>query len=283
MSNKTSDRAAFDGTLRRAVREEVSAAFRSWKVVLVILALLVAPSFYVTAISDGYALFGPADFYTLIVSFGLPLVFPLIAVALYALPFSNELSHRYIAYTRTRTPIRRYLRGKALANITLAFSAFFLAAFIPFLWAFVIEPSVGVIGPWRPTIAGLSEAGLAAYPSTVHTFSQLLTIGPWAYGLGYSLWLGLNGALYASIGFLLLLVIPNRFIALSVPFIGYHIANFVFAVATIPQFSPAMVFPFNLTQFPLWVPFVPFTALSLLTLALAAYVRRNTSRLDILL
>ncbi len=269
--------------LLKTVRSDLKKTFLSWKVTLLLLALLALPSVYATAISDGYALFGPADFFTLIIPFALPLVFPLIAVALYALPFSNELSHRYIVYTRTRSNIRRYLTSKALANIVVAFVAFFLAAFIPFLWAFVVEPSVGVINPYRQTMVGLSPAELEAYPATVNTFSQLLSIGPWAYGLGYSLWLGMNGALYASIGFLLLLVVPNRFVALSIPFIGYHIANFVFAVLTIPQYSPAIVFPFNLTQFPLWVPFVPFTVLAVLALSLALYVRRRTRELDVLL
>jgi hypothetical protein len=261
---------------------DLRATFLSWKAAL-LLALLILPSLYATSTSDEYALFGEADFFALIVSFALPLVFPLIAVAIFALPFSNELSHRYILYTRTRTNVGRYLKRKLLANIAVAFTVFFLASFIPFLWAFVVEPAIGVIGPFRPTMAGLSPAELVAYPASVHTFSQLLSFGPWAYGLGYSAWLGLNGALYASIGFQLLFVVPNRFIALSIPFIGYHILNFVFAVLAIPEFSPAMVFPFNLVQFPIWTAFVPFTVLALLTASLAFYVGRHTKRLDVLL
>jgi hypothetical protein len=256
--------------------------FLSWKVTPV-LALLVLPSWYATSTSDEYALFGEADFFALIVSFALPLIFPLIAVAIFALPFSSELSHRYILYTRTRTNVSRYLQSKLLTNIAVAFVVFFLASFIPFLWAFVVEPAIGVIGPFRPTVAGLSPTELEAYPASVYTFSQLLSFGPWAYGLGYSLWLGLNGALYASIGFLLLFVIPNRFIALSIPFIGYHILNFVFAVLGIPQFSPTMVFPFNLVQFPIWVAFVPFSIMALLAASLAFYVGQRTQRLDVLL
>jgi hypothetical protein len=264
------------------VWSELTGAF-SWKVGALTTALLVLPSLYGMSASDGYALSGPADLFALILGGALPLVFPLLAAAVYAVPFSNQLSNRFLLYTRPRIDIRRNLAAKALANLVLAFGVFFLVAFVPFLWAFFIEPSLGLAGPYRLTTAGLTPSELEAYPSTVHTFSQLLAVGPWAYGVGYSLVLGLNGAIYASLGFLLLFLVPNRFVAIAIPFVGYNILNFGFAVLGIPQFSPAMAFPFNLIQFPLWVPFVPFMVLTVITVALAAYIHRSTHRLDVLL
>jgi hypothetical protein len=264
----------------RTVGTELTSAL-SWKVGVLIAALLVLPSLYGTVISGGYALTGPADFFTLILGGVLPLIFPLLAVAVYAVPFSHQLSNRYLVYTRTRIDIRRNLAAKAMTNLILAFVVFFLVAFVPFLWAFVLEPSLGVVDEYRQSLFG--PDGLPASPSANSTFSQLLTIGPWAYGIGYSLVLGLNGAIYASLGFLLLFLIPNRFVAIALPFVGYNIVTFVLAVLGIPQFSPAMVFPFNLIQFPMWAPFVPFTVLAVLALALAVYIQRNTHRLDVLL
>jgi len=264
----------------KTVRKDLTSAL-SWKVLLFVAALLVLPSLYGTVISDGYALSGPVDFFTLIMGGVLPLIFPLLAVAVYAVPFSNQLSNRYLVYTRTRIDIRRNLAAKALANLILAFIVFFLVAFLPFLWAFFIEPSLGVIDQYRQSMVG--PDGSAVSPSIGNTFSQLLAIGPWAYGVGYSMVLGLNGSIYASLGFVLLFLISNRFVAIAIPFVGYNIANFVFGVLAIPQFSPAIVFPFNLIQFPMWVPFVPFTILAFVALALAVYVHRNTHRLDVLL
>ncbi len=264
----------------KTVRKELRTAL-SWKVGVFVAALLVLPSLFGTVISDGYALSGSADFFTLVMAGVLPLIFPLLAVAVYAVPFSDQLSNRYLVYTRIRIDIRRNLATKALANLILAFIVFFLVAFIPFLWAFFIEPSLGVINEYHQS--RVSPGVVAVSPSTINTFSQLLAIGPWAYGVGYSLVLGLNGAIYASLGFLLLFLIPNRFVAIAIPFVGYNIFNFVFGVLAIPQFSPAIVFPFNLTQFPMWVPFVPFTVLIVVALGLAVYVHRNTHRLDVLL
>ncbi len=255
----------------------------SWQFFLLVAAVLILPSAYTTAISSDYALFGEADVFTLIMSSGIALVFPLLAVSIYALPFSNELSQRYIFYTRTRSDIGRYIANKLLANAAMAAVFFFFVAFIPFLWAFFVDPALGLIGPYRSTVVGLSPSEMGDYATTLHTFSQLLSAGPWAYGIGYSLWLALNGALYATIGLLLLFVVPNRFVALSLPFLGYHILNFATAVAGIPQYSPASVFPFNVVQFPIWVPFMPFGILLALTGLLAIYVWQNTRRLDVLL
>lgn len=249
----------------------------SWLTGLLVVAMLVVPSLYATKISDAYALYGPTDFYTLILEgFALPLIFPLLAVALYVAPFSTQLSNRYLVYTRTRADIGRTLVSKACANATLAFVVFFLTGFVPFVWAYLLEPAFGLITYYTDTLNPAASAQDAT------TFSQLLAYGPWVYGLGFSVWLGLNGALYATIGFLLLFFIPNRFLAMSVPFVAVNVVGFVMAVLQVPQFAPGSVMPFNLIQFPIWVPFVPFTVLAALAAAAAAYVHRNTHRLDVL-
>jgi hypothetical protein len=260
----------------KTIWEEVVST-SSWLTGLLVMAMLVLPVVFGTNISDTYALYGPTDFYTLIMEgLALPLIFPLLAVALYVAPFSTQLSNRYLVYTRTRADIRRTLVSKACANATLTFVVFFLTGFMPFVWAYLLEPALGLI------TYNTEALDPAASAQNLTTFSQLLAYGPWAYGLGFSVWLGLNGALYATIGFLLLFFIPNRFVAMSVPFLAVNIVGFVMAVLQVPQFAPGSVIPFNLIQFPIWVPFVPFAVLAAMAAAAALYVHRNTHRLDVL-
>jgi hypothetical protein len=260
----------------KTVWEEL-ASTSSWLTAVLVAAMLLAPSLYATSISDTFALYGPTDFYTLILEgLALPLIFPLLAAALYVAPFSTQLSNRYLVYTRTRADIRRTLVSKAGANATLAFVVFFGTAFVPFIWAYLLEPAFGLV-TYRTE--GLDPEAAAL---TATTFSQLLAYGTWVYGVGFSLWLGLNGALYATIGFFLLFFIANRFVAISVPFVAVIVVGFFMAVLQVPQFAPGSVMPFNLIQFPIWVPFVPFTVLAALAATAALYVHRNTHRMDVL-
>ncbi|KPC97191.1 hypothetical protein LR69_04596 [Geobacillus sp. BCO2] len=108
------------------------------------------------------------------------------------------------------------------------------------------------------------------------TFSQFLRYGEFVYGLVYSVWVAINGVLYSTIAFMLLLNISNPFIALSLPFLFYHIFNFVTALFDIPMFSPlSTIFPFNIEQQPLWTVLVPFLFLLVVSVTLFVFSIRN--------
>src|SRR5699024_11775343 len=58
------------------------------------------------------------------------------------------------------------------------------------------------------------------------------------YGVLYSLWVAINGALYTTVAYLLSISIKNRFVALTIPFLWWFIMNFITGILGIEAFSP---------------------------------------------
>lgn len=148
------------------------------------------------------------------------LVLPLIAVVVSCLSLYSELGDRFIANTRARVSIRERLLVMLISAVGWSFALFFLYAFIPFVIAFLIWPAVG-----DPSI---DPAGYHMTPEQAHidaltrnSYSFLLSGGDLAYGLIYSVWVGLCGAVFAGLGFGLLLIVSNRILALAIPFVIY--------------------------------------------------------------
>src|SRR5699024_5721381 len=82
------------------------------------------------------------------------------------------------------------------------------------------------------------------------------------YGVLYSLWVAINGALYTTVAYLLSISIKNRFVALTIPFLWWFIMNFITGILGIEAFSPVYsVFPFLITPQPFWVLCIPFLVL----------------------
>ncbi len=104
---------------------------------------------------------------------------------------------------------------------------------------------------------------------TSNAFSFLADIHPLLYAVLYAAWIGLNGAAYATLAYLLILALEQIYLAISLPFVAYHIFNFVAGIMQAPQFSPiSTVFPFNITEQPLWTVFVPFAILIVVNITL---------------
>ncbi len=237
--------------------------------------LIIGPIIFAVSKSDEYMLFRPVDLFTLILENILPMLFPLIVVCIFLLNFSNEKKDHFLFYTRSRIPIKKYLKNKFWLNNFSVFTVIFLFVFIPFVFCFYIEPSLGLV-KYYPIE---SESDIST-----HTFSQFLSYGSLVYGVVYSLWVALNGVLYAAIAFFLLMTINNSFLALSLPFIFYHIVDFGIAILGFSKFSlTSTIFPFNIVQQPLWTVIVPFFFLALILLCLYIYIRKNFYKLDALL
>ncbi|WP_456364911.1 hypothetical protein [Priestia aryabhattai] len=112
-------------------------------------------------------------------------------------------------------------------------------------------------------------------PSNV-TFSQFLKYGDSTYFFAYAIWVTLNAIVYTTISFLLMLILRRTFIALSVPFLIYHIFNFVAGILGVARYSPlSTIFPFNIEQQSLWTVLVPFAFLIIICLILYLVVIRN--------
>ncbi|GGF14595.1 hypothetical protein GCM10010954_11530 [Halobacillus andaensis] len=141
---------------------------------------------------------------------------------------------------------------------------------MPFLFAFYIDPHLSIVDY---TVMKSFES-----PDS-HTFSQLMDYGTITYGVVYSSWVAINTVIYASLSLLLLTKI-NKILAFFLPFLIYWGAHILTANLSLEVFSPIYsVFPFNITQQPIWTAFIPFAGLIIIILSLTLlipYTRNST-------
>lgn len=237
------------------------------------------PVVYYFAVRESYVFRDTLDIFTFLIEGVLVVIFPLLATLIYLPSFSAELKNRFIVYTRLRVPVGKLLFIKFMANSVLTFAVFFIFVFSMFLLSFYVFPSQGWV-LFEPEVYGLTESTLIEDSYTRHTFTQLLAFGPLIYGLLYSFWVGINAAIYAAVGFLFLLLIPNKFVAMSIPSLIYIVGSFLL-VDELRQFRLAdTIFPFMYAQQPIWTAFVPFLALCCLCLLLFTVIRKKFNYLD---
>ncbi|WML27386.1 ABC transporter permease [Neobacillus sp. OS1-33] len=233
-----------------------------WAIIII---LIPAISFF--QYKDGYMFYNQIELFQSIVSGIIPLLFPVIVIFIFLQTFIQELKNNYITYVQPRIPKNVYLLSKGITNALLTALVTFMMIFIPFIFAVYIEPKLGIV-KYAPSsfFQGSSDV----------TFSQFLFLGKMSYGVIYSLWVTINAVVYSTISFSLLLLIKSRFIALSAPFLFYHIFNFIAGVLGVARFSPiSTVFPFNIEQQPLWTVLIPFLVLLLILIILLVSLRRS--------
>ncbi|MDO5498147.1 MAG: hypothetical protein Q4F67_00525 [Propionibacteriaceae bacterium] len=243
-----------------------------------------APIVIGTILASDHMLAHPTDFYGLIMrKSGLGLVFPLVVALPYAFALSGQVSQNFLLYTRTRDGIGRTLGARFGASMVVGFTVGFLIALMTYLWAYVAEPLLGLV-TYRPGDMGLhTPAAVAADAAGAFTFSQLLPLGSWVFGIGYAVFLGLVGMLYSLATAACLIIMPNRFLALVTPWLVNEALTFAMAVVGLEAVSPNAFMPFNLTQLGLGTPFLPLVALVVATAALVAVVIRRRFTWDTLL
>lgn len=250
--------ALFRADLRRSLR---------WPYVVGAVVLALLPLLNLAATIRSFLLRGSLDVYGVAMTSPALLVFPLLCVLLTALPTYQEVGHRYLSMLQTRTPMRDYFASRLLVTASVAFLVFFLFAFLPFIAAFWVWPAIG-----NPSINlaayNMTPAQLTVETYTDTTFTQLLRVGPAAFGVGYSLWVAFNGALFSAVGILCLLLLRNRVFALAVPFLLYFGQSLFATLFGMPH-SAFMysVFPFGLTQSSVWLAVTPTLALAVITVA----------------
>ena len=211
-------------------------------------------------IKDGYSFTDNIDFYGRLLNGIGAMVFPILVLFIFADTIIHERNNNYLTYTKIRIDFNTYLNAKIIVNALLSFGVSFLYAFLPFLFAQYINP----------------DGGTGDLHST--TFNQLLDYGPFVYGFIYSLWVGINGVLYATLPLILCLILNNSFVALSIPFVWYQGMSFVSAVLGIPKYAPLYtIFPYSITQQELWTVFVPFTILLITVIVSYVYLKKRNS------
>ncbi|MGG1218217.1 ABC transporter permease [Priestia endophytica] len=224
----------------------------SWLCIVVLLPLI---CFF--PVMQGYIFFSPVEVFQEILGGIMPLIFPVLIIIIYLPDFWQEQRNNFITYTRPRIPLNEYILSKGLINAVFTGGIIFLMLFFSYTLVEFIEPHFLQFIKYETP----SEYN---QPSNV-TFSQFLKYGDLTYFLIYSLWVTLNAIVYTTISFLLMLIIRHPFIALSVPFLFYHIFNFIAGIFGVAKFSPlSTIFPFNIEQQSLWTIMIPFTFLLLI-------------------
>lgn len=225
-----------------------------------------------------YSFLEPLEYYTFIIGAFLPILFPLIIIMICNIQFSSEIKNRFIMYKRFRETNTNYLVSTLVSNLIIVFIVVFSFTFIPFIFAFYIEPFLQII-QYEPE--NLYNMTLEERQQTSFTYSQLMQFHPLVFATTYAIWVGVNGGLYSMLGFLFLLVLENRFIALSIPFLLYHLGSFIIAILGIPAFLfDATIFPFNINQHEIWTTFIPFSFILMVCVTLGIYIKKNRFELS---
>lgn len=87
--------------------------------------------------------------------------------------------------------------------------------------------------------------------------------------------------MWSTLGFRLVLVVPNRYLALSLPLVILVMTDLVLQVAGIAQLSPVLtLFPVSIGAQPLWTVFVPVGLAALATTALGWWCWRHADHLE---
>lgn len=219
-------------------------------------------------IHEGYSFTNNIDLYGRLLNGIGAMIFPILMLFVFADTIIHEKNNNYLTYTKIRIDFNTYLNAKIIVNTILTFGVSFLYAFLPFLFAEYINPQVAFI----------TNVGISGNPHGTTTFEQFLVYGPLVYGLIYSLWVGINGVLYATLPLILCLILDNSFVAFSIPFVWYQGVSFVSAVSGISKFAPLYtVFPYSIFQQELWTVLVPFSILLITVIFSYVYLKKRNS------
>lgn len=199
---------------------------------------------FTTIRAGSYDIIDELDLFSLALYDLLPATFPILISVFCLLRYSDELSNGFTRSVRTRTSLGNYLLSSSLKVALSAMAIFTIVVFIVWLYAFVLSPA---------TFATLHPGEIPESVSSRYRFTELMAISPLLYGAFISLWTGLNAAAYAALGFAALVWIPNRFVALAIPFIVYWAATIVPALFGLESYAAAhSVFSFSIIQVPWW-------------------------------
>lgn len=239
----------------------------NWKVVVLWTILIVPlPVIKFLMIDEGYVYYRQIEVFLRVNSDFVPLLFPLLIITAYTPQFIGEQKNNFLVYVNSRIALKNYNYAKLIVNGFISFFIAFLCVFIPFIFVMYIEPNFNIVSI-QPINGNIVP---------VTTFEQFLTLGTFIYGLIYSSWVGINGVLYATFALLLLMITKNPLVSLTTPFIYYIFGIFLTQLLNYDKFSPgSTVFPFSISQQPLWTVLVPFCILLTIVLILFHILRRK--------
>jgi len=180
------------------------------------------------------------------------LLLPIAASLLGGWQVAAELHDRWIVSSRTRRSIRTHLAHRALSGIGAAALAFFIVGIVWFVVAEYVAPSA-----WPhavdPSGFGRSTAEVQTAVQASDPLARFLSSGHWVFGMAAASWLAINGAVFAALAFVSVLLIRRRVIALMVPVALYLGQSVVAQIAGQSQYSflVTAVYPTGLQHLPI--------------------------------
>src|SRR5699024_12229083 len=121
----------------------------------------------------------------LLSSSAIALLFPILLVPLFAGSYANEKKDNFLLYVKPRVKLTDYVLAKGLVNGIFTILVAFLMIFIPFLFIEYFDPVLNIIEYEKDFYE----------PVSVRTFEFLAVKSALLYGVLYSLWVAINGAL----------------------------------------------------------------------------------------
>lgn len=178
----------------------------------------------------------------------------------------EEVSHRFIASTRTRADIRRRLARRVVGVCVRVFLMFALVALASAFAAFVIVPAVWP-GAIDPAGSGLNDA-IAIRDADVSTapLTALLRFGPALFSLAAAAWFGLNAAIFGLITVIAVFVFSRPVLALLFPLGLYLVESVILQLLSVPgaSFLISAVYPAGLSHYDVIQALIPTVCLGVL-------------------
>ncbi len=200
------------------------------------------------------------------------LLFPVAVALVSGSRIASELTHRYIANTRTRVGIRTALRRRLLRVPVQVGAAFALLGLVnavvalwvvPAMWPESLDPA----GYGLTSAAAIHAADVSVAPLSAVAGGNLIV-----FAVVAAFWLGAHAAIFALTTMLAVLVLTRPLVAMLVPFVLYVVESAVFQLLDLPgaSFLISAVYPTGLQNYSLWSAVLPGGILAIAAIAAAA-------------
>ncbi|MCD1570574.1 hypothetical protein [Agromyces mediolanus] len=188
---------------------------------------------------------------------------PMIAVLSGSRSLLASVRSRFVFSARTRVGPRALVNALLASGAATAFVPVFIGTAVVGGLVFFGAPAI-VPEPIDPSVYGITPDELARDAAERVSLSQLLAGGALSYVLGYSLWVGVASAVFATMGNVLILVLPSPLLGFFLPF-GVYLAHSVAAgLLDRPEWSALFaVYPFGLVQQPIGAALAPIGIIAL--------------------
>lgn len=218
-------------------------------------------------------------FFTASLGSPLMLVFPLVPVCLGALGTCAALSHRFAAQLWPRMDMSRWLRAQLVHGIVVSGTAIFLLILTVYVLTVFLWPQF-----WgshiEPDRFGINPQDALQEEQHSFAFSQLLAGGRWVMGVGFSLIVAVQAALYTALAQAIALITAKPLWGLAFPLALYCGETIVMALLGAPSFALMYLWnPSGLLQPPLWHEILVLGLLTLGTLGAWVLVFRRRHEL----